>query len=227
MEEITMKKSLLGLIAVLASMAAIPANAAIVISEVAPWSSGNSPVGADWFELTNTGASSVNITGWQMDDDSKSFNSAVLLNGINAIASGQSVIFVEGDTATTTNFIDNWFAGNAPANFLIGYYSGSKVGLSSSGDEVNIFDTNGSLQASVSFGASTNGYTFDNGMGLTGNISNLSVAGTNGAFSVTNSSITEIGSPGTIAAAVPEPETYAFFLAGLGLIGFSSRKHNI
>ncbi len=37
----------------------------IVISEVAPWSSGNTPVAADWFELTNTGSSAINISGWK------------------------------------------------------------------------------------------------------------------------------------------------------------------
>ena len=45
----------------------------LIISEVAPWSSGNSPVGADWFEVTNTGAITVNLTGWRMDDSSPSF----------------------------------------------------------------------------------------------------------------------------------------------------------
>ena len=28
----------------------------VIISEVSPWSSGNSPYAADWFEVTNTGA---------------------------------------------------------------------------------------------------------------------------------------------------------------------------
>src|SRR5262249_15031211 len=39
----------------------------LIISEVAPWSSGNSPVGADWFELSNTGTNNLDITGWKMD----------------------------------------------------------------------------------------------------------------------------------------------------------------
>ena len=75
------------LISVLVSllpMHAAPASAAgsIVVSEVAPWSSGNSPLGADWFELTNTGASAVNIAGWKVDDSLPSFATAIALNGI-------------------------------------------------------------------------------------------------------------------------------------------------
>ncbi|MGF1992052.1 MAG: SdiA-regulated domain-containing protein, partial [Nostoc sp. ZfuVER08] len=42
----------------------------VIISEVSPWSSGNSPYGADWFEVTNTGTSTIDITGWRIDDDS-------------------------------------------------------------------------------------------------------------------------------------------------------------
>ena len=44
-----MKQSLIGLMAALVAASAMPAHAAIQITEVAPWSSGNSPVGKDWF----------------------------------------------------------------------------------------------------------------------------------------------------------------------------------
>ncbi len=43
-----------------------PSSSSIFITEVAPWSSGNSPVGADWFELTNKGLSAVDITGGKL-----------------------------------------------------------------------------------------------------------------------------------------------------------------
>lgn len=219
-----MKTPLLGIIAVLISSFAIPSQAAIVISEVAPWSSGNSPIAADWFELTNTGASSVNISGWKVDDNSNSFAAALVLNGVASIAAGQSVIFVESaGGAAIPSFISTWFGSNpAPA---IGYYSGSSIGLSTSGDAVNIYNAAGVLQANVIFGASdaVSPYqTFDNAAGLTGAISQLSVVGTNGAFVAANDAI-EIGSPGAVAA-VPEPETYGMLLAGLGLLGFVNRK---
>ena len=114
-----MKNSLRYIAAAVLAATSFAASAAVTITEVAPWSSGNSPVGADWFELTNTGSSAVNITGWKVDDNSNSFASAVALNGIASIAAGQSVIFVEGNAATADAFKSNWFGAKAPANLTI------------------------------------------------------------------------------------------------------------
>lgn len=59
---------------------------------------------------------------------------------------------------------------------------------------------------------------FDNAAGLNNaTLTQKSVAGVNGAF--VSASGFEIGSPGVIAA-VPEADTYAMALAGLGLMGF-------
>ncbi len=211
-----------GIVLVVSSIFATPAQADIVISEVAPWSSGNSLVGEDWFELTNTGASALDITGWSWDDDSRNAGTA-LLQGVTSIAAGQSVVFVDGGATMPAQFIANWFGGSAPASFAIGYYDGP--GLSTGGDEVNLYDGSNALQAQVIFGSSGGAspyQTFDNAAGLNGTISQMSVAGINGAFAVTHD-VTEIGSPGLIAA-VPEPETYALMLAGLALVGYTARQ---
>lgn len=223
-----MKKSLLGVIAALAAVSAVPSHAAIVVSEVAPWASGNSAVGADWFELTNTGASAVDISGWKVDDNSNSFASSVSLNGVTSIVGGQSVVFIDGNAATAASFTSNWFGASVPAGFAIGYYSGSGVGLSTGGDAINIYNASGVLQANVIFGASDASspfQTFDNAAGTNNTlISQLSVVGINGAFVAANSAI-EIGSPGTIAA-VPEPANLAMMLAGLGLVAAAARKRH-
>lgn len=216
------RKPALGLMAAALFAVAGMAHAEVRITEVAPWSSGDSPIGADWFELTNTGVSAVDLAGWSMDDNS-AIAGVAPLSGVSSIAAGSSAIFVEGDSTTTASFINTWFGGNAPAGFAIGTYSGKGVGLSTSGDAVNVFDAAGVLQASVSFGASTSGLSFDNAEGLDGGtISRLSAVGVNGAFAALGDA-TEIGSPGRVAA-VPEPETYALMLAGLGLIGGIARK---
>ena len=168
---------------------------------MAPWSSGDSPVGGDWFEVTNAGTADQDITGWKMDDNSNAFSKAVALSGITTIHAGESVIFIEttGTTldAVKTAFIDTWFGGHAPANLQIGGYGGSGVGLSTDGDAVNLFDAGGNLQANVSFGASTTGLTFDNAAGLNNTtISTLSQAGTDGAGPAAGDA-SEIGSPGS------------------------------
>ncbi|MGE0102664.1 MAG: lamin tail domain-containing protein [Blastocatellales bacterium] len=177
----------------------------LIISEVAPWSSGNSDASlrVDWFEVTNIGASAVDITGWKMDDSSASIGNAVALNGITTIAPGESVIFLETTdlAGKSAAFRTLWFGANPPAGLQIGSYSGAGVGLSTGGDQVNLFDAAGTVQASVTFEASPGGPfpTFDNAVGLNNaTISQLSAVGVNGAFAAANDSA-EIGSPGTIA----------------------------
>lgn len=191
---------------ILTVTAAAGGTAALIISEVAPWSSGNSPISlrVDWFEVTNIGTAAANITGWKMDDDSHSFDNAVALDGISSIAPGESVIFLETTDlrGKSAAFKTLWFGGNPPPNLQIGSYNGAGVGLSTGGDQVNLFDSAGTLQAGVAFGASPSGPfpTFDNAAGLNNaTISILSAAGVNGAFVAANDS-NETGSPGTIGA---------------------------
>jgi hypothetical protein len=224
----SVKKSISIIAAAMFSSITAQANAALLITEVAPWASGNAPLYAtDWFELTNTGTSALSIAGWQMDDSSNG-SAKVALTGITSIASGESVIFTEN--AATAAFLNTWFGASIPAGLQIGNYTGAGVGLSTGGDAVNIYNSvaDGSLlQANVTFAASdalAPYQTFDNAAGLNNvAISTLSFAGVNGAFVALND-INEIGSPGKIAASIPEPETYVMLLAGLGFMGFASRK---
>lgn len=101
----------------------------VIVSEASPWSSGNSPYAADWFEVTNTGPQAVDLTGWKMDDNSNSFGNAVALNGVGRLAPGQSAIFIEGGASTATAFEAVWFGSSVPAGLAVGTYSGSGVGL--------------------------------------------------------------------------------------------------
>jgi uncharacterized protein YjiK len=179
----------------------------VTISEVAPWASGNTTYAADWFEVTNTGTTDIDITGWKMDDNSNAFASAVALRGLSVLPAGKSAIFIEGtadgstDAALISNFSTAWFgSATLPRNFLIGTYGGSGVGLSTGGDAVNLFDATGDRVAGVSFGPSTTGISFDNTAGLNSTtlplpvISTLSVVGANGAFLTPQGT----GSPGNI-----------------------------
>jgi Lamin Tail Domain len=193
---------------------ASPASAAgaIIISEVAPWGSGNASYAVDWFEVTNTGASGVNIAGWKVDDNSNSFAASVALNGVTSIAAGESVIFMESSTPATTIplFTSAWFGSDLPVGLQVGTYSGAGMGLGTGGDAVNLFNSSGALQAKVTFGASPAAApfaTFDNAAGLdNATISTLSVVGTNGA-SLVASTPPAIGSPGTIVNSSTPPTT--------------------
>lgn len=218
----SLKSALLA--AVVFANAATAAHASIIISEVDPSSSGNGSVGADWFELTNTGVSAVNIAGWKVDDNSNSFASSLALLGIASIGAGQSVVFLETTNlpATQTAFINAWFGGNAPSGLTMGSYSGSGIGLSTAGDAVNIFDALGVLQAKVAFAAATTGSTFDNAQGLNNTtISQLSAVGVNGA--ILGSTDGRIGSPGTIST-VPVPAAVWLFGSAFGVLGLIRRR---
>jgi hypothetical protein len=220
-----MNRSSIARVALVAGLSAFASlsNAAIIVSEVAPWSSGNSTLGSDWFELTNTGNSAVSLTGWKMDDASSSFSSGATLNGISSIAPGESVIFIETSSSKAAQFKTLWFGSNAPAGLQVGQYSGSGIGLSTDGDQVNIFNASGVLQTKVIFGASDSAapfQTFDNTAGLNNaTISLLSQVGVNGAFAAAASTVGEVGSPGLI----PAPSALAL-LGAAGLVGRRSRK---
>jgi hypothetical protein len=208
--------------------------AAIIISEVDPSGSSatSNTYNADWFELTNTGASAVDITGWKMDDNSHTFGSAVALRGVTSIAPGKSVVFVEGladgstDATIDAAFESFWFGASIPAGFTIGNYGGTGVGLSQTADEVNIYDSTGADVVGVGFNAATVGVSFDNAAGL-GNstqpdtiISMLSAVGVNGTFISANAATgqsNEIGSPGVISS-VPEPGSALLLCLGSGLL---------
>ena len=206
------------------ALSATAAQAQIAVTEVAPWSSGNSPVAADWFEITNFGATAIDLSGWKVDDSSNSFVSSVALVGITSIAPGESVIFIEG-AAANANFVATWFGGPAPAGLQIGRYSGTGIGLGTGGDAVNLYTAAGTLVTRVDFGASPAGApyaSFDNAAGASGvTLTALSAAGVNGAFVAAAGG--EIGSPGSVGV-VPEPGSWALMIAGLAAVGGIARR---
>ena len=209
------------------TLAASAAQAQLAITEVAPWSSGNSPVAADWFEVTNFGSTAVDITGWKVDDGSNSFLASVALAGITSIAAGESVVFIEGANANA-NFVATWFGSSAPAGLQLGRYSGAGIGLGAGGDAVNLYTAAGALVTRVDFGASPTSApyaSFDNAAGASGvTLTVLSAVGIRGAFVAAAGG--EIGSPGGVGV-VPEPGTWALMFAGMAAVGSIARRRAV
>ncbi len=203
-----------------------PPPPSVRITEVSPTSSSNGTYAGDWWELTNTGATPVDLTGWKVDDESNALANAVSLSGASSLAPGESAVFIEGDATKTNAFKTAWFGASVPAGFQIGTYSGAGIGFGNGGDQVNVFDAAGARVTGVSFGTATTGITFDNAAGIGGTtqppptISTLSVAGVNGAFTAGG----ETGSPGTITAPPPvgpllSADTPTFPAQSVGTIG--------
>ena len=189
------------------------AQAQLKISEVESSETSGSFAVSDWFELSNLGASPVNITGFKMDDNSDSFSLSVPMSGITSIGAGESVVFFEvtGATPLTMQGFKDWWAPGLGSSAQIGTYSGAGVGLSSGGDGVNIFDSTGTQIDGVAFGAATTGTTFKFDNGAIGRSpTGLSQNGVNGAFTSGNG---DIGSPGVNP--VPEPSILALGCLGL------------
>jgi hypothetical protein len=132
---------------------------------------------ADWIEITNLGSATADITGFKIDDGSFSFATSLALNGITSIASGESVIFGESGSSTfATDFRTFW---GIDASVQVGTYSGSGVGLSSSGDGVIIFTSGGTEITRVSFGAATAGSSFYWGYNADGSFDTNNVGASN------------------------------------------------
>lgn len=156
----------------------------------------------DWFEITNVGDSAADLTGYKMDDGSFDFTKAVVLSGVTSIAPGESVIFTEDNAAGAEALKTYW---GLASTVQVGYYSGSKVGLSSGGDGVVVFNASGTeVTPRASFGPASAGSSFywvydSSGTLLSAANGTISSNGTLGAFSSTG---VDIGSPGSAASSL-------------------------
>ncbi len=210
-------------LALLAAVGAVSsthsARAAVFITE---WMySGTAP---EFVEITNTGAASVDMTGWSYDDNSRTPGSFDL-SGLGTLAAGESAIISEDLTAEL--FHAEW---GTPATLKVAAANTNNLGRN---DEINIYDGGGNLVDRLTYN--------DQGTGdvagprtqfISGNPSTLAALGANNATLWTLSSVGDsygsfagvqfdVGNPGLFQL-VPEPAGIA--LAALGLACIARRR---
>ncbi len=206
------------------------ANADLVITE-AMSSSGNptGPANGDWWELTNTGASDIDLVNYYWDDNGPMGNNGSLFPAINIVA-GQSIVIVDEPLADLAAFVAAWGGGFTAISRDSFGGPNPFSGLASGGDQIELWDqdpnTNplANLVAAVDFGVATSGLTFE--WDRAGNSLGLSVAGENGAFVAPGNggggAGTNVGSPGI--APIPEPSTFAVLALVTGMATLRRRK---
>ena len=200
----------------IAASIASSASANLRITEVMSSSNGLGLPTPDWIEVTNYGASAVDLTGWRIDDGSFSFAVSAALNGVASIGAGESVIFIESAAgAGIAGFRTHW---GGLSGVQVGYYSGSGLGFSSGGDGACLFDSGGAILSQVSFGVATSGSSFFYGWDAAGVLdpSYTAVVSTVGTIGtqVTVASTGDTASAGTALSVVPAPGALALLALG-------------
>lgn len=178
----------------------LPLSAQLRITEVMSDSNHSDPdAGGDWFEITNTGATAVNIAGYSFDDDSDSAGSSGSFPSYS-LAAGASMIFL--DDANDTSFRALWNLA-AGLRIMTNTEISSFQGLGKNGDAVHFYNRAGSRLDTFTFGAATEGFSFarfSNGDAVPGG---LSSDGLFGAYESDDPS-EDIGSPGLVTS-LPDP----------------------
>ena len=215
------------------------ARADIIISEIM-WNPNGSEGGLqEWIEITNTGAASVDLSGWIYGDSQDGHFSDPFPAG-TSLAAGKSAVIV-GQSAA--EFKSIW----GPSVQVITYTGGPAGGISLANnatainETVAIFDASNILVDDVNYESNISGWPATDGTNVNGQTIYLlphaytatannigsswaeSVAGVHGAYTalinnpaISNATAPDIASPG-VAVFVPEPSTA--LLAAIAALG--------
>jgi hypothetical protein len=202
---------------------AVPAEAAIIlkITEIYAGSEGSN-LTPDWFELTNYGdmpwiaASGPVLT---VNDSGGGTGTDAPVNDLADILPGESaIILMEGSAVTKQTFFNIWNPVKPTLTLPnIGWVAGSGLGLSQSGDAVNVW-LNDVLQDSANHGSPTSDVSLDIALGEDSYVGNPS--GAVATLVVNDAGSPMVGSPSTV---VPEPAA-AMMLSGAAAFVFGVRR---
>src|SRR3569833_1851389 len=221
-----MKRFLLSSFIAMIGLTRLPAQLAItetMSSESTNLATGLVVAGPDYWELSNFGTNSIDLSGYSFNDSDATrggdANTSVF-DGVT-IAAGESIVLVQTGTGVSSrdDFINWWGAANLPANLQVLFYSG--YGVSASGDSIVLWSPTAVSDADyvdrADFGEAVRGhsFTYNPTNGLFGIISSN---GFGGAFKAVTSD--DEGSPGTTTGPVtlgfiqqPSPSSF-ILLAG-------------
>lgn len=151
---------------------------------------------SDYWELTNFGTNTIDLTGYKFDDSSSDLAIAdpTPFNGLK-IGAGESILFVESNFTTNEVAFREWWGTNLPASVRLVFYTGN--GLSSGGDGIRLWGPEAQQSSdvidSVDFGEAMRGssFTYDP---VTGEFGVVSTNGVNGTVKAATTD--DVGSPG-------------------------------
>ena len=138
-----MKKTILPILTAVLLAGVSHAQAQILITEI-----NSNGTGGDFFEIHNSGSSSVDFSNWKWTDrDLRAWSTGFTLNSFTLLAGEIAVIPVTGGgtSAAIAAFKSSW--GLSDSVKLIGY-TGAGAGLGS-GDGVVLFNSSGNVAASL------------------------------------------------------------------------------
>ena len=195
------------------------ASTALAGMEITEWMYSGKGAGdvGEFIELTNGGATTIDMTGWSFDDDSR-LAGTVSLSAFGTVDPGESVILTEIPAAT---FAANWGLSGVS---IIGD-NATNLGRN---DEINLYDATSTLIDRLTYGDQTYSGTVRtqykscnipaSGYAQTIVQPSWTLATVNDTFGSRMSTLGEVASPGQL------PEPGSIILWGMGLMTAAWRR---